>query len=74
MNDFEITLTVKEVTGNMYLRQYVGEGKYGEQEFTLDCVLPSMSPYVKIGDRAFIVSIADITQAVLREVLGEEQP
>lgn len=67
----KITVPVKDVTDKLYLHQFVGEGTYGDTEIELSVILPTMSPYLKVGNKRYTVCIHDIVKAIMGQLLKE---
>lgn len=62
----KIELEVEDVTGQMFLRQHIGEGEFEGEAVELTVILPTMSPYIKYKGTAYTVSIHDIVKAICK--------
>ena len=68
LDKFTITVDVEDITRTLILREYVGEGSYGDYKLELAAAYPTMSPIVEIDDSIFIVNMHDIAKAVAEHV------
>ena len=63
----QVTVEVERITEKYTLRQFVGDGTYGEQEFVFSVGLPGMCPMVEVGGEKYAIGVREIVQAVIDE-------
>ncbi len=63
-----ISVQYTNVTGEMFLREVIGDGTFGETEFTLDHLVGNGSFINAFDGEAYMVSSSDVVKALFGHV------
>ena len=66
LGELNITVGVKEITKDLTLREYVGDGEFDGHKFKISSAIPTFNPIVEIEGRLFRVAM----QEIIRNVVG----
>lgn len=70
MTDFEITVTAKDVSKDIFVAFDVSSAKHKGMDINISTTIGG-SPLIKIGGYQYIINIQDISSQILEKVLEE---